>query len=57
MSFEKSLDRVLARYKELLNILGSGISSSSKNFVNLSRELSELKSVVEEIEKLQAAKI
>ena len=57
MSFEKSLDRVLARHKELLSLMGSDIARDTEDFVGLSRELSELSPVVEEIELLQSVRL
>ncbi len=46
---------MLARHREILSIMGSDVSSDKESFVKLSRELSELSPIVEEILSLQAA--
>lgn len=55
MSFEEKLNVVLARHEELEALLGSGEGVDGETFVKLSKELANLKDVVEAIRAYKAA--
>lgn len=55
MSFEEKLNVVLARHEELEALLGSGESTDGETFVKLSKELANLKDVVEAIRAFKGA--
>ncbi len=55
MSFQESLDRVLARHEDLAQQLSAGAADDPKKFAQLSKEYSDLESVVAGIRELRAA--
>ena len=57
MKLEENLNRVLARYNELVSLMGAGQANNSEEFVNLSREYAGLIPIVEKIEALRAARL
>ncbi|MEE2699150.1 MAG: peptide chain release factor 1 [Pseudomonadota bacterium] len=55
MSFEENLNRVVARYQELEALMSSSSGSLSDEFVNMSKEYSELGPVVQAVSSLRKA--
>ncbi len=55
MSFQDSLDRVLARHEDLAQQLSAGAANDPKKFAELSKEYSDLEQVVAGIRELRAA--
>ncbi|MEE8352207.1 MAG: peptide chain release factor 1 [Rhodospirillales bacterium] len=55
MSLDENLDRVVARYAELSNLMSSGTPSSSDEFARMGREYAELTPVVEAVNELRQA--
>jgi len=55
VSFEENLNRVVARYQELEALMSSSSGSLSDEFVNMSKEYSELGPVVQAVSSLRKA--
>jgi len=55
VSLDENLDRVVARYAELSNLMSSGTPPSSDEFARMGREYAELTPVVEAVNELRQA--